>query len=126
MRTSWTFLAFAQVTHPNGALGGTRTPNLLIRSQMLYPLSYERTAYEYTAASGLPVRVDITRTGAGLTWVDGYSAWIQLIRSSRLTVSSRAGWSVDMCPRIIPTTWSSLSPRATYPHSHRISFTIAS
>jgi len=26
------------------ALGGTRTPNLLIRSQMLYPLSYERLA----------------------------------------------------------------------------------
>ena len=25
-----------------GALGGTRTPNLLIRSQMLYPLSYRR------------------------------------------------------------------------------------
>jgi hypothetical protein len=24
------------------ALGGTRTPNLLIRNQMLYPLSYER------------------------------------------------------------------------------------
>jgi hypothetical protein len=28
-----------------GALGGTRTPNLLIRSQMLYPLSYERLEY---------------------------------------------------------------------------------
>jgi hypothetical protein len=27
------------------ALGGTRTPNLLIRSQMLYPLSYERKPY---------------------------------------------------------------------------------
>ena len=26
-----------------GALGGSRTPNLLIRSQMLYPLSYERS-----------------------------------------------------------------------------------
>ena len=25
-----------------GALGGIRTPSLLIRSQMLYPLSYER------------------------------------------------------------------------------------
>ncbi len=25
-----------------GALGEIRTPNLLIRSQMLYPLSYER------------------------------------------------------------------------------------
>jgi hypothetical protein len=32
-----------------GALGGTRTPNLLIRSQMLYPLSYERTILQYTA-----------------------------------------------------------------------------
>jgi hypothetical protein len=27
---------------PFSALEGTRTPNLLIRSQMLYPLSYER------------------------------------------------------------------------------------
>ncbi len=27
-----------------GALGGIRTPNLLIRSQMLYPLSYERSS----------------------------------------------------------------------------------
>ena len=26
-----------------GALGGIRTPNLLIRSQMLYPLSYGRS-----------------------------------------------------------------------------------
>jgi hypothetical protein len=25
-----------------GALGGIRTPNLLIRSQLLYPLSHER------------------------------------------------------------------------------------
>ncbi len=33
-------LAWASV----GALGGIRTPNLLIRSQMLYPLSYERRA----------------------------------------------------------------------------------
>jgi hypothetical protein len=35
-----TYGASPQVTC--GALGGTRTPNLLIRSQMLYPLSYER------------------------------------------------------------------------------------
>lgn len=27
----------------SGALGGIRTPNLLIRSQVLYPLSYERS-----------------------------------------------------------------------------------
>ena len=52
-----------------GALGGTRTPNLLIRSQMLYPLSYERTGYEYTAADRLPVRVDVYTHRAGLTWV---------------------------------------------------------
>ena len=34
-----------------GALGGTRTPNLLIRSQMLYPLSYERSAPDGAAPS---------------------------------------------------------------------------
>ena len=39
-----------------GALGGTRTPNLLIRSQMLYPLSYERTIKQYTAVRTLTVR----------------------------------------------------------------------
>jgi hypothetical protein len=44
-----------------GALGGTRTPNLLIRSQMLYPLSYERTTQQYTAVRGPTVRA----SGAG-------------------------------------------------------------
>ena len=44
-----------------GALGGTRTPNLLIRSQMLYPLSYERTTQQYTAVRGPAVRA----SGAG-------------------------------------------------------------
>src|SRR5690349_12687441 len=33
------------------ALGGIRTPNLLIRSQMLYPLSYERRTSESTGRS---------------------------------------------------------------------------
>ncbi len=31
--------------HKCGAPGGTRTPDPLIRSQMLYPLSYGRTVY---------------------------------------------------------------------------------
>jgi hypothetical protein len=30
------------VARSSGALEGIRTPNLLIRSQMLYPLSYKR------------------------------------------------------------------------------------
>ena len=34
-------LHVAGPTKRNGALAGTRTPNLLIRSQMLYPLSYQ-------------------------------------------------------------------------------------
>ena len=34
----------------SGALEGTRTPNLLIRSQMLYPLSYERNAVSLRGA----------------------------------------------------------------------------
>jgi hypothetical protein len=33
---------WAEIAVDLGALGGTRTPSLLIRSQMLYPLSYER------------------------------------------------------------------------------------
>ena len=40
----------------SSALGGTRTPNLLIRSQMLYPLSYERTNQQYTAGRTLTMR----------------------------------------------------------------------
>jgi hypothetical protein len=43
---SWRTVAWPVCSHPTcgsaSALGGTRTPNLLIRSQMLYPLSYER------------------------------------------------------------------------------------
>ena len=37
-------MILGQLTHPKkiGAPGGIRTPNLLIRSQMLYPLSYGR------------------------------------------------------------------------------------
>src|SRR5271170_8511351 len=38
-----------------GALGGTRTPNLLIRSQMLYPLSYERWCLASLRHSQCPV-----------------------------------------------------------------------
>jgi hypothetical protein len=45
-----------------GALEGIRTPNLLIRSQMLYPLSYERRLKQYMAVDVLTVRVD----GAGM------------------------------------------------------------
>jgi hypothetical protein len=39
-----------------GALGGTRTPNLLIRSQMLYPLSYERGCLASLRHSGCALR----------------------------------------------------------------------
>jgi hypothetical protein len=45
----------------SGALGGTRTPNLLIRSQMLYPLSYERGCGGQSTARGVnpvPSRVE--------------------------------------------------------------------
>ena len=38
-----------------GALGGTRTPNLLIRSQMLYPLSYERWSIGQCRRQGFAV-----------------------------------------------------------------------
>ena len=43
------------------ALGGIRTPNLLIRSQMLYPLSYERRASKSLTCPS--VRDEIAPTG---------------------------------------------------------------
>ena len=56
MRTSRTRITSASSWENMSALGGTRTPNLLIRSQMLYPLSYERTKQQYTAVRVLTVR----------------------------------------------------------------------
>jgi hypothetical protein len=38
------------VTSTFSALGGIRTPNLLIRSQMLYPLGYERSGRKMVPA----------------------------------------------------------------------------
>src|SRR5438067_11253040 len=61
MRTSTTRVTSASSWENLSALGGTRTPNLLIRSQMLYPLSYERTTQQYTAVRGPAVRA----SGAG-------------------------------------------------------------
>jgi hypothetical protein len=46
-----------------GALGGTRTPNLLIRSQMLYPLSYERWLMPLACGDPLPHRQQGRRDG---------------------------------------------------------------
>ena len=39
---------------PGSAPGGSRTPNLLIRSQMLYPLSYRRSAPAYRRGPAAP------------------------------------------------------------------------
>ena len=50
------------------ALGGIRTPNLLIRSQMLYPLSYER----WTTTSN--------------------DTWGRRVEANRLRGSGTAGW----------------------------------
>jgi hypothetical protein len=42
LTTVWLRQKVSHMASDLGALGGTRTPNLLIRSQVLYPLSYER------------------------------------------------------------------------------------
>ena len=46
-----------------GALGGTRTPNLLIRSQMLYPLSYERSGLSIQCPARWQSSIGVTRGG---------------------------------------------------------------
>ena len=47
-------LTASAVAHLCRALGGIRTPNLLIRSQMLYPLSYERSSSASDLRGRLP------------------------------------------------------------------------
>ena len=57
-----------------GAPGGTRTPNLLIRSQVLYPLSYGRmdTVCRQASLSGCRGRPDLAfRGGSGIRTRDG-------------------------------------------------------
>ena len=54
-----------------GALGGIRTPNLLIRSQMLYPLSYERRTTSKTIHGG----TDLVVIGAEGCREDRVGGW---------------------------------------------------
>ena len=49
-----------------GALEGIRTPNLLIRSQMLYPLSYERSQCSILHAE--PCRCVLETCARPLRW----------------------------------------------------------
>ena len=70
-------------------------------------------------------RVDIVVLMAGPPSQD-YSTWIQPRRSCCPTESRRSGWSVSRCPRIVAITSSSVSPRATKPHSHRMIRAISS
>ena len=46
-----------------GTLGGTRTPNLLVRSQTLYPLSYEGACGPCTLKYTSPISPPLTRAG---------------------------------------------------------------
>jgi hypothetical protein len=51
----------AQQARPSyfvGALGGTRTPNLLIRSQMLYPLGDQRVPVKMLAGKASEPKAD--------------------------------------------------------------------
>ena len=61
----------------SSALGGTRTPNLLIRSQVLYPLSYERRVQpeEHTGPRGCSGHRYVVRRPAGAATVAQGRGW---------------------------------------------------
>jgi hypothetical protein len=53
----------------DGTLGGTRTPNLLVRSQTLYPLSYEGMRGPCTLQYTSPLELLLPRAaGRGAIW----------------------------------------------------------
>ena len=67
--------------HLSGAFGGIRTPNLLIRSQMLYPLSYERLFVETKVYPSM-------RTGpSDFAEKQGFEPWDQVSPVNSLAVS---------------------------------------
>ncbi len=68
------------------ALEGTRTPNLLIRSQMLYPLSYERNALSLRGAIAPPTSTSVQLTGHQLAVHHGR----QLFDRCHVTTAIRA------------------------------------
>ena len=84
-----------------GALGGTRTPNLLIRSQMLYPLSYERRRcpvsvrplgqWTFRSRSGTTCRILADRADQRGTWRYAADATAGLSRRSttRMRLNNR-------------------------------------
>jgi hypothetical protein len=67
-----------------GTLGGDRTPNLLVRSQALYPLSYEGEGG--AASPDLSGKESTTRVRAGI------SSCAVVMHLSALTSSSRGGY----------------------------------
>ena len=89
-----------------GALGGIRTPNLLIRSQLLYPLSYERSVGDrsLTVDPTSPLR----QTGGARCIATGQQRGVDAAHSaqSRVPASTRA-------PASSAITWSANSERDT-------------
>ena len=73
------------------ALGGTRTPNLLIRSQMLYPLSYERwvTGFDLHCCQPHPASPPGTAS-------DSRGGWARVAGSESTEVAPRRHMA---CPR---------------------------
>src|ERR1019366_5416514 len=85
----------------DGALGGTRTPNLLIRSQMLYPLSYERRRcpvsvrplgqWTFRSRSGTTCRILADRADQRGTWryAAGATAGLSRRSTTRMRLNNR-------------------------------------
>ena len=88
------------------ALGGTRTPNLLIRSQMLCPLSYERRPCG--PLSSVPGGLGRLETGC----VQVYAGWFSRGRTSQV---GRSGIP-DLPPTVLtPRIWCSSMSRRSNP-----------
>ena len=68
------------------ALGGIRTPNLLIRSQMLYPLSYERWASQSLACTPHPGEIGAIRAQFSVGAVRNFAS--SCTRSARASDSA--------------------------------------
>ena len=88
------------------ALGGTRTPNLLIRSQMLYPLSYERSGLSIQCPARWLCSIGVHPQWAQWTTQDAPRANVRRHRA--------AGGGAGMGPSGTPSLVYDQVPRATF------------
>jgi hypothetical protein len=95
---AWCLTSAPNLTCDNSAAGGTRTPDPLVRSQVLYPLSYSRILLIRTDALSVELRAPLNQMFYPLELTSVYLATLTCAFAARATV---AGWAASVQDHLI-------------------------